>query len=897
MKKKIISILLAVALVAGLLAVPALAEGEPDTGVYIAGVQLEVNKPYYNADFWPLIPAPDTTPDPSPTPTYEPSPTPTYSPAPTPAPSPTSTGYLESASAVYGGMTRSADSQDWNAKLEGDAANGYTLTIKDLSVMGVANMNNSAAIYSEHDLTIVLKGVNSAISEDGDLDWSVGIYVDGDLTIEGSGTLTTTSGNTTGDNGSDGIFADTVTITGGATVIATGGTAPLLGSGIWGRSVNIADATVVATGGSTGGSSYGICAEEVNITDATVIATGGNTAGASYGIRTYDQDIAITSSTVVARAGTVGGGFSGDRGAFDGSVSLTGAKLAGAVANGTEQDTPDAATATSLAIVPDSWTRNALPKADDNTYTLNDDTYIVSVDTYVLEIDSDTTIDVAEGKTLLAVSLFEGEGDTAGICSTASVTLNGSIIAVGGLASASDEASSSAGFKVPDGAQGQTVTINGSLLAIGAGTPNGDGIGYASRAGTTVSGALMGVGVSGANTYGLNMQGDLTVNSGGAALGYAGPAGASESTAAGIFVKGTISAGGTVTGVGPVGLSGEALVDGGSYLGKTSAVGPLASTADGCAFYNADGEVPEDPTDEQYLTVGKRYTVIFHTNDVDWELKIPDGKSVAETYENAEELLTTGMEKSGYTFLGWYESEDEGETFSDGPFDFDAPITADMNLYPRWSKIVIPPVVTPPTDEPTDEPPCPQDHTCPIAPFDDADPKAWYHDGVHYCIEGGLMIGTGETEFQPHAPTTRATIVTILHRLAGEPEATTGGTFADVADGLWYTEAVEWAAANGIVEGDGESFYPEADLTREQAATILYRYVQYLGGGFTGAWAFRLDFADLAEMNEWAYEGVSWCVMNGIIEGDDNGLLRPGDGLERCEMATLVYRLCEDVLK
>ena len=192
---------------------------------------------------------------------------------------------------------------------------------------------------------------------------------------------------------------------------------------------------------------------------------------------------------------------------------------------------------------------------------------------------------------------------------------------------------------------------------------------------------------------------------------------------------------------------------------------------------------------------------------------------------------------------------------------------------------------------------CPKDSTCPLRAFSDLDPTAWYHDGVHWALDNKIMQGYGDGTFGPNDNTSRAMIVTILYRLEGEPEVTGENPFDDVADGQWYTDAVIWAAENKLVEGYGDgSFKPTADITREQLATILYRYAWSKGQGFTGAWYFLLDYPDAAEISEWADEAMHWCVMKGIINGKD-GKLVPGGAASRAETATMLMRYCTKIAK
>jgi hypothetical protein len=116
-----------------------------------------------------------------------------------------------------------------------------------------------------------------------------------------------------------------------------------------------------------------------------------------------------------------------------------------------------------------------------------------------------------------------------------------------------------------------------------------------------------------------------------------------------------------------------------------------------------------------------------------------------------------------------------------------------------------------------------------------------------------------------------------------------------VETGKWYTDAVIWASEKKIVEGYGNGkFKPNDDITREQLATILYRYAQSKGQGFTGAWMFLLDYPDAAEISSWADEAMHWMVMNGIINGKD-GKLVPGGDASRAEAATMLMRYCAKI--
>jgi len=186
---------------------------------------------------------------------------------------------------------------------------------------------------------------------------------------------------------------------------------------------------------------------------------------------------------------------------------------------------------------------------------------------------------------------------------------------------------------------------------------------------------------------------------------------------------------------------------------------------------------------------------------------------------------------------------------------------------------------------------CPRDKTCPIAAFDDASAEAWYHDGVHYCLENGLMTGYGNGRFGPNDTLTRAMLAQILYDQAGKPAVSGASPFDDVAKGKWYAKAVLWAEQNGIVGGYGNgSFGPEDPITREQLAAMLYRYEQSQGGGFKGQWMFLLDFNDREEVSEWAYGPMCWMTMHGIVNGKGNKILDPKGSATRAEVAAMLMR-------
>ena len=114
-----------------------------------------------------------------------------------------------------------------------------------------------------------------------------------------------------------------------------------------------------------------------------------------------------------------------------------------------------------------------------------------------------------------------------------------------------------------------------------------------------------------------------------------------------------------------------------------------------------------------------------------------------------------------------------------------------------------------------------------------------------------------------------------------------------MAPGIWYEKAVNWAVENGVVLGTSETtFSPDTPITREQLATILYRYAKMKGQGFTDEWAFPLDFSDGADVSAWANEAIHWMTMKQVIQGMDGGKLAPQSDATRAQIATIFMRFC-----
>ena len=169
--------------------------------------------------------------------------------------------------------------------------------------------------------------------------------------------------------------------------------------------------------------------------------------------------------------------------------------------------------------------------------------------------------------------------------------------------------------------------------------------------------------------------------------------------------------------------------------------------------------------------------------------------------------------------------------------------------------------------------------------FTDVPATHWAAGAVEFVTSQGLLQGTGTSTFAPGQPMTRAMLVTALWREAGSPVVNYAMDFDDVDEDQWYTEAVRWAVSKGIVAGTGKGFSPDAALTRESLAAILFRYA---GGQ---ADADQLDsYADGAGVSAWAREAMNWAVAQGLITGKSGGRLDPGGTASRAEVSAILMR-------
>lgn len=182
-------------------------------------------------------------------------------------------------------------------------------------------------------------------------------------------------------------------------------------------------------------------------------------------------------------------------------------------------------------------------------------------------------------------------------------------------------------------------------------------------------------------------------------------------------------------------------------------------------------------------------------------------------------------------------------------------------------------------------------------PFSDVRIADWFYNDVKYVYEKGMMAGTAADVFAPNATTTRAMIVTILYRLEGSPAVTGTSSFVDVPAGQWYTDAVNWAAANQIVKGtSATTFAPNASITREQMAAILYRYAQYKGYDVTKK-ADLSGYSDNSQVSAYAKDALAWANAAKLINGVTNTTLAPQGNATRAQVSAILHRFCDGVVK
>lgn len=190
----------------------------------------------------------------------------------------------------------------------------------------------------------------------------------------------------------------------------------------------------------------------------------------------------------------------------------------------------------------------------------------------------------------------------------------------------------------------------------------------------------------------------------------------------------------------------------------------------------------------------------------------------------------------------------------------------------------------------------PTEQEVPTLPFTDVKPGTWYYNDVVYAYQNSLMLGVSDTEFAPLDTLTRAQMVTVLYRLEGSPKVSGSSGFSDVPDGVFYTDAVTWAAQNGIVQGvTTTAFHPKDNVTREQVVAIFYRYYGGYKQNNTAAPMNLSRFHDSGSISGYAKAPMNWAVLVGLIQGtnasNEAPRLSPKGTSNRAQIATLLTRM------
>ncbi|WP_294522018.1 penicillin binding protein PBP4B [uncultured Pseudoflavonifractor sp.] len=176
-------------------------------------------------------------------------------------------------------------------------------------------------------------------------------------------------------------------------------------------------------------------------------------------------------------------------------------------------------------------------------------------------------------------------------------------------------------------------------------------------------------------------------------------------------------------------------------------------------------------------------------------------------------------------------------------------------------------------------------------PYSDVSDGYWAYDAIRFVTEENLFQGVTGGGFAPELTMSRAMLATVLYRAAGSPAVSTSAGFTDVPAGLWYSDAVNWAASKGIVKGvGGNRFAPDDNVSREQIATILYQYALASGKTAQADASALAGYGDSTAVSTWAADGMAWAVGAGVITGKPGSLLAPADSATRAEVATMLMR-------
>lgn len=295
-------------------------------------------------------------------------------------------------------------------------------------------------------------------------------------------------------------------------------------------------------------------------------------------------------------------------------------------------------------------------------------------------------------------------------------------------------------------------------------------------------------------------------------------------------------------------------------------------TKDSSVKENMTVTAEEIPGSSYELTEGS--SIRFETNG---------GTEIKTVYvQKGETVDLSGYvpERSGYIFDGWY----TGNDFEEKVDEIEA--GGGSTVYAKWTKA---------EDAESGESGENGEMASPIQTYTDVSIFDWYNEGVMYVSQNGIMNGVGDGKFEPGTELKREMLATILWNMEGKPEPKDIAPFLDVMSGEYYSKAIAWASENGIISGYGSEYGVGESVTREDFASILYRYAVYKGYDTTqGGMAVR-EFADYEEISDYAKTPVSWAVNTGIISGMGDGQVSPGAASSRGQAAVMLMNFCKNV--
>ena len=834
------------------------------------------------------------------------------------------------------------ETDGWNIKWDGSTLTLRNATIQQAEEYSEKNNEKIAIYLASGDMKLVLVGANTVDALGGGSAASCGINLgNGGLTIRGEegASLSVFGGDTTNTTNSNscGIYATGAITIDSGTVTVTGESASAASYGICARgAVTIEDGTVTATGGNAVRDSYGIDASSFTINGGTVVATGGEAAVRySMGVRA-DGGITINDGVVTATGDTApdfsyGMFTSGNFTMNGGIVTATSgeAQLTYGIRGG------------SLTIK--SGTLDAT-----SGKTVGDSVGIFAA--YDIKIDGGT-VTAKGGETI-------GDGwYNFGIRSHSGsvIITDGTVTATGGKANGTGGENHSAGIFVRTG----SITVSGGTVTATGGESTGSGINYSAGLYAGVS-----VTVSG---------GTATATGGLASTGSTADAGGSY----GIFVESEDTSTVTINGNSVVraNMTGEEGVDGEPISGDS------IDKQNGIIFENGEGTVYGNVTLREDLTVGADESLTIPQGAT---LNIPDGVTLTveqggtltgnvsgnvlyavtvqtqgsgsasastTAAEEGETVTLTASPSSGYHFERW-EVVSGGVTLTGNQFTMlDQPVTVkavfEKNPYiPPTYAVTVPDTtggtveVSPSrassgrrvtiTTQPapgyelesltvldsrgseialTDQGDGKYTFTMPSRkvtvqasfapvplPFTDVAEDVWYEEAVRYAYFHNIMEGTSATTFVPSKSLTRAEAVQVLYNLEGQPTVSGNVSFPDLVY-EWYKPAIAWAEQTSVVDGyeDG-TFRPDEPVTRQEFAQMLYNYAAYKGYDLT-AQGDLSSFPDGNEVQEWAVPAMAWANGNELINGHDEGTLEPTGTTTRAQAASILMRFDQNVVE